>query len=244
MDDFPLMSNIPPITTEQMREVDRLMIEEYGIALLQMMENAGRCLAHLARQRYLGQPQGRTVVVLAGTGGNGGGALVAARRLHNYGAKVIIYTTREMHDFTPTAKHQLQILLNMGVDVHFATIPDTHILADIILDGIIGYSLRGAPRGTAGELIHFANQHPAPTLALDTPSGLDTTTGIANEPTINADATLTLALPKRGLLVNSAVPYVGQLYLGDISIPPQLYSKLGLEIGAIFAQSDIVKLSH
>ena len=216
----------------------------YGIVLLQMMENAGRCLAHLARRRYLGQPQGGKVVVLAGTGGNGGGALVAARRLCNYGVQVVVYTTREMKNFTPTAKQQLQILLKMGVNVHFATAPDERINADLILDGIIGYSLKGAPRGEAGELIRFANQHPAPTLALDNPSGLDTTTGEGYEPAIRADATLTLALPKQGLLMNSAAPYIGDLYLGDISVPPQLYRQLGLEIGAIFAQSDIVKLSQ
>ncbi len=60
---------VPFITTDEMREVDRAMIEDYGIALVQMMENAGRCLAHLARGRFLGgDPTGRRVVVLAGTG--------------------------------------------------------------------------------------------------------------------------------------------------------------------------------
>ncbi len=80
---------VPFITTDQMREVDRAMIEDFGISLVQMMENAGRNLAQLARQRFLdGDPRGRRVVVLAGTGGNGGGGLVCARRLHNWGAEV------------------------------------------------------------------------------------------------------------------------------------------------------------
>ena len=85
---FPLYTGpITPLTTSQMIEVDRAMIEDYHIDLIQMMENAGRNLAHLARERFLhGDPRGQKVVVLAGTGGNGGGALVCARRLHNYGA--------------------------------------------------------------------------------------------------------------------------------------------------------------
>ena len=87
--------SIPYVTSDQMREVDRLMIEEYGILLMQMMENAGRQLAHLARQRFMdGDPVGKTVLVLAGAGGNGGGGLVAARRLHSWGAHVIVYLPR------------------------------------------------------------------------------------------------------------------------------------------------------
>ena len=78
------MKDIPYLTTDQMREVDRAMIEDYYIELIQMMENAGRNLAHLARTRFLGgDPRGQHVVVLAGSGGNGGGGLVCARRLHN-----------------------------------------------------------------------------------------------------------------------------------------------------------------
>jgi len=77
-------AKIPFITTDQMREVDRAMIEDYGISLVQMMENAGRNLAQLARSRFLqGDPTGRRVLVLAGKGGNGGGGMVCARLHHN-----------------------------------------------------------------------------------------------------------------------------------------------------------------
>ena len=83
--------SIPRLTTAQMVEVDRLMTEEYHIELLQMMENAGRCLAILAVRRFLKKKlKKKRVVVLAGTGGNGGGALVCARRLHGWGANVSV----------------------------------------------------------------------------------------------------------------------------------------------------------
>ena len=82
---------LPFITTDQMREVDRAIVEDYGVLLIQMMENAGRNLAHLARRRFLdGDCRGRHVVVLVGSGGNGGGGLVCARHLHNWGSTVSV----------------------------------------------------------------------------------------------------------------------------------------------------------
>ena len=109
---------LPFLTTAQMIEVDRLMIEDYDIDLPRMMENAGRNLAHLARARFLsGDPRGQRVVVLAGAGGNGGGALVCARRLHNYGAQVQVHVTKADAEFTSVAGQQLDILRRMGVPI-------------------------------------------------------------------------------------------------------------------------------
>ena len=192
--------NIPFLTTGQMREVDRAMIEDYEILLIQMMENAGRNLAHLSRRRFLnGNPIGRSVIVLAGTGGNGGGGLVCARRLHNWGANVEVLVTSVPAQFTAVPHHQLNILKKMHISIGVAG-EGVHLPpADLIIDAIIGYSLDGAPTGPAAALIRAANAHGAPILALDAPSGVDTTSGSAFEPAIHATATLTLALPKEGL---------------------------------------------
>ena len=112
---------LPYLTTEQMIEVDRAMIHDYHIELIQMMENAGRNLAHLARVRFLdGDPRGKPVVVLVGPGGNGGGALVCARRLHNWGAQVQVYVTRPAQDISPIPAHQLDILQRMKVPIDLA----------------------------------------------------------------------------------------------------------------------------
>ncbi len=192
--------DIPYLTTDQMIEVDRAMIEDFKIELIQMMENAGRNLASLARERFLGgDPIGKRVVVLAGTGGNGGGALVAARRLHNWGAHVRVFVTKPAADFTPVPAHQLDILTRMKVSVGQAAGVVEERTPDVILDGVIGYSLKGAPRGPASDLIRWANAQEAPILALDAPSGVDTTTGRVFVPAIRATATMTLALPKEGL---------------------------------------------
>ena len=148
--DIPVlaMNEVPYVTTEQMIEVDRAMMEDYQIELIQMMENAGRNLAHLARTRFLnGYPDGKQIVVLAGTGGNGGGALVCARRLNSWGAKMTVYTTQPDDAFTQVAAHQLDILHRMQVKVDTADAVAEITEADLIIDGIIGYSLSGAPYG-------------------------------------------------------------------------------------------------
>ena len=238
--------NVPSLTTEQMMEVDRAMVEDFQIDLTQMMENAGRNLAHLARQRFLNNdPQGKNIVVLAGTGGNGGGALAAARRLITYGASVIVITTRTADSFRGVPAHQLTILKQMKIpiyqDIRF---PLDTMVVDLIIDGIIGYSLSGAPRHNAAAMIRWANGHNAPVLALDVPSGIDAATGQAYDPTVEAAATMTLALPKTGLMQETLFSKIGELYLADISVPPALYAGPGLEmqVGPIFARSDIVRL--
>ena len=239
------IGDVPDLTTKQMVEVDRAMIEDFGIELIQMMENAGRNLAHLARGRFLdGSPQGKHVVVLAGRGGNGGGAMVCARRLNNWGAIVEVRITRELADFQGVPAQQLEILSRMELPISppggTAFFSDQSRV-DLVVDGLIGYSLVGAPRGQAAELIRWANGQAAPILALDVPSGLDTAIGDVLDPSINAAATLTLALPKQGL--RTGLAQVGELYLADISVPPTLYKQvLGLQVGSLFAESEIIRL--
>ena len=231
---------IPSVTVAQMREIDRLMVEELGITLEQMMENAGRALAELAR-RTLGDPRGRRIAVLAGPGGNGGGALVAARRLAIWGAEVSVALASPAARMRPVPAHQLQIVRAMGIPVVEPEAPLPEIARSaLVLDGVFGYGLTTAPHGRGAELIRAANESHVQILALDVPSGLSAETGEAFEPTIRAHQTLTLALPKIGLLAPRAGPYVGELFVADISVPAQLYHRLGLDVGPLFAASDIV----
>lgn len=112
--------------------------------------------------------------------------------------------------------------------------------ADLVLDALIGYSLRGSPREPEASFIRAANSTEAPRLALDLPSGLEGDTGEAREPVIRADATLTLAWPKAGLLIAGAAAYVGALWLVDISVPAAVYRSVGVEAGRLFAGGPIV----
>ncbi len=234
---------LPTLTTEQMREVDRAMMEDMGITLMQMMENAGRHLATLARERLGGTVEGKRVIVLAGHGNNGGGGMVAARRLATWGAKVSVILTAPPEDYRDVPGYQLRILENMEVPI--SQVPwNKAFRGDLILDAVIGYGLSGAPTGITATAIQAANGSGIRIIALDAPSGLDTTTGTVYDPCIRAEATLTLALPKVGLLASAARSVVGELYVADISVPPSVYAALGIQVPNIFVEAEIVRVEN
>ncbi|MDE3027357.1 MAG: NAD(P)H-hydrate epimerase [Paracoccaceae bacterium] len=234
---FPFAGTWPTIAADGMAEVDRLMVEGYGISLPQMMENAGRALATLAWRRFLACGGARRVTILAGSGGNGGGALTAARRLAGWGADLTVVLAHDRASMAPVPAQQLKILECMGL----RPTPTPPGDADLIVDGLIGHSLQGAPRGRIAELIGWANASLTPVLSLDVPSGFDSSTGQALVPSVQAAATLTLALPKAGLADCAAT---GDLYLADISVPPDLYRRLvpTLVVGP-FEKGDILRLA-
>ena len=218
------------LTEAQMIEVDRVMIEDLQISLLQMMENAGRNLAQLVLDRFAPA----TVTVLAGSGGNGGGGLVAARHLANRGVDVSVTLGQPVEKLSPVPAHQYAILQRMGVDA--ITAPRR---ADVVVDALIGYSLSGAPRGRVGELISSISGIGERVVSLDTPSGLDVTDSSVPGLVVDADATLTLALPKIGLRDS---PLVGKLYLADISVPPSVYDAIGVGPAPDFSRSSIIEI--
>jgi NAD(P)H-hydrate epimerase len=234
--------NLPYIIPDQMKEIERLMTEDYGISLIQMMENAGHNLAELAREKFLvNEPYEKKVIVVAGPGGNGGGAMVAARRLKNWGAEVSILLTDPKGKFRQETVHQFSICQKMKIP----TI-DNFDQADLIIDGIVGYSFQGNPGEKVAKLIEIINNAGIPVLSFDTPSGLDLSTGKPGEPTIKADATMALAIPKFGLFRQKASKYIGDLYLADISVPPELYKTLKIEtenLKKVFAESALVKIN-
>lgn len=231
---------VPALNTAQMQEVDRLMIEEVHIELIQMMENAGRNLALLAKRMLDDDIADRPIVVLAGRGNNGGGGLVAARHLLNWGAWVQVVTSYPPDGYKGVPRHQLDILQRMGAPLAWAEEGWELPPADLLVDAVIGYGLRGDPRGKARDLILLANSSQAPIVSLDTPSGIDTAGGRAFLPHIRAAATMTLALPKIGLLQPDALAACGQLYLADISVPPDLYANLGFDVPPLFTRDVLV----
>ncbi len=230
------------VTVDQMRAVDRLTVDEMGISLLQMMENAGRSLAEQARRMLGGDASGRQIKVLAGPGGNGGGGLAAARRLSIWGAQVVVVLGQPRNQIHEVPAQQLATLDRMEIDVHGPERigADDAGSAELVIDALIGYSLRGAPQEPIAALIRQTNASAFPVLALDIPSGLNADTGEPSDPTIRAAATLTLALPKVGLLRPAARAWTGELYLADISVPPAVYRRLGLAVGPIFRRQDVV----
>ncbi|RMG68019.1 MAG: NAD(P)H-hydrate epimerase [Calditrichaeota bacterium] len=214
---------VPAISAEQMREVDRIAMEETGPNLFQMMENAGRNLALTAMERMGEDWQEARYVVLAGSGGNGGGGICAARHLANRGLEVLLCLTRP-EGLSEVTAFQRHIYHNTGGrEISVNELPG--VRPSIILDAIIGYSLAGAPQGPALAMIRWASAQSVPKIALDVPSGLDATSGRTPGDYLHADVTLTLALPKTGLLPEKT----GKLLLADIGIPPGVYKRLGLD---------------
>ena len=227
---------VPAVTAEQMREVDRIAVEDFGLSILQMMENAGRNLA-LHVLDMLGGENGQ-VTILAGSGGNGGGALCCARHLHNRDLDVLVVLDRAAEELKEAAENQLRILQAAGVQPLLPSqAGDAIRRASVVVDGFIGYGLRGAARGRTAELITSCNQDAARVISLDVPSGMNATTGETLGPVVRPERTLTLALPKTGL---QDIP--GELYLADISIPPAVYERVGLSVPFLFGEEYWVRL--
>jgi NAD(P)H-hydrate epimerase len=214
---------VPAITTDQMREVDRIALEESGPNLFQMMENAGRNLALSAMEMMGPRWRKAAYLVLAGTGGNGGGGICTARYLANRDLNVsLVFTDAQRLGEIP--KYQRKIFQSAGgreVSLSDLQVEST----DLIIDAIIGYSLQATPRGTAQQLIQWANSTKLPILSLDVPSGVDSTTGEAAGDSVLATRTMTLALPKTGL----KPAHTGQLDLADIGIPKAVYQSIGID---------------
>jgi NAD(P)H-hydrate epimerase len=223
-----------------MAAVDRITVDELGFDPLQIMETAGRAVARFARTQLGGDPRGKRITVLCGTGGNGGDGMVAVRQLANWGAEVeVVLSSRPGHG---PARHQLDILTRLGLPVHE---PGTLIqlpTADLIIDALLGFSLTGAPRSEAARLIELANRHDAPVLAVDLPSGLDATTGERFTPCIRAAITLTLGLPKTGLLVAGARTYTGKVLVADIGIPNEALARAGIAAPPWFALDEFISV--
>lgn len=213
------MTNWPTATASEltwidaptMAEIDRVTIEDAGIVLMQMMENAGRSLAAVVRTEFTIS----RALVLAGSGGNGGGGLVAARHLINAGVDVTIALTASSDRLTPIPAHQLKAASWIGATLSAADEIKWDTF-DVIIDAMVGYSLTGPLRGNALEFANQANARRTPVVSLDVPSGLASAANGDNGAVVNADATVTLCLPKAGLQGRTEV---GRLFLADISVP-------------------------
>jgi len=227
-----------------MREVDRHAIT-LGLTLERMMENAGAALAWMSCAMLNGNVAGRRITVLAGSGGNGGGGLVAARRLAGWGAEVDVRLASQRHDLAPVTAEQLTLLDATSAHVRWGA--EELIRPDLFIDAILGYGQRGEPRATAADLIAAAGELIYTTggtrvLSLDVPSGLELAHGTVGSQAVAADATLTLALPKVGLRSKAAEGLVGTVYLADISIPPMVYKRIGIPYRSPFSGGPIVGL--
>jgi NAD(P)H-hydrate epimerase len=218
-----------------MRDVDRVAVEDVGLQLLQMMENAGRILAWHVRD-----VRESDVVVVAGNGGNGGGGLTCARHLANRDIPVRVVLDRPPAELSGAAAHQSHILdeTNVPITSGVESLADANERTTIV-DALIGYGLSGDVRPPADEYIGWMSDFPGSTVSLDVPSGIDATTGETRGEAVAPVRTVTLALPKTGLDAHT-----GELYLADIGIPRTVYDRLDIEYEPPFGDDDWVRLEQ
>jgi NAD(P)H-hydrate epimerase len=230
-----------------MAEIDRIATLELEIPVEILMENASRQVAAAARAFLGGSVAGKRIVGLVGTGNNGGDTAGALRHLVNWGARIhaeVAAAQERVHDVTRVQLSRLLLATMSPVGiVHYASQDRPRELeADLIIDGLLGYSARGAPRGAGATLIDAANASSLPILAVDLPSGIEPDTGAVPGNAIRAAGTVTLALPKLGLLAAEARAFVGDLLLADIGIPHAAFSRIGIETSRLFIDGDLVRI--
>jgi len=219
-----------------MIKVDDLAVKKYKLHIKQMMENAGRNPARFIASEL----KPKKVVSLYGKGNNGGDALCAARHLRIYGHDVIIVPAFQGKG-TEEVENQLSILREMGINPE-NSIPELE-KGDVIIDGLLGYNIRGNPIGRYANLIRNVNDLKNDGILIvsyDLPSGMNPNTGKTLDPCVIADYTMTLALPKTGLKNNKIA---GKLFLVNIGIPNELYeNELGIKIPNYFKDGDVVEV--
>ena len=240
------------VTAEEMRSIDVYTIQEVGVPGVVLMENASLGVVHAIEgfrdENIPSSHRPFTVSIFVGRGNNGGDGLVVARHLANRGYNVRTYLMAEPDKFAGDALTNLQIAHNMRLPMEYilsAEQLDIHkkdiAASDLLVDAIFGTGLKGAVRGLAASVIEFLNSTGVPVIAIDLPSGLEAGKGRIEGSCVRATVTVTMALPKRGLLLYPGAGFVGELQVVDIGVPPEVVESQNIPVDLIQAP-DAAKL--
>lgn len=231
--------------TDEMRTIDRAASERYGLTEPVLMENAGHAVLSATCELLGSDLSGKKVCVLAGSGNNGGDAFVAARFLHNRGAKVRVFFLGDRAHQSPSAARNREVCEKFGLAVQeLAAERDWDKLqlwlhlANVVIDGVLGTGVSGILRESHRRLFTLVNAVNVPVVAIDIASGVDGNTGRA-EAAIRADITITFGLPKVGHFFAPGSAFTGKLIVDDISLPPALLS--GESIKQIYLDESAAK---
>lgn len=228
------------VTANEMRQIDEQTIHGIGIPGIVLMENAGGAVAAAIQKHF---SECRRVAVVVGKGNNGGDGLVVARKLALAGLSVQVILVSPSNEFTGDALINLQIAQNLNLPIsQVLSQPELDLLQpqiseyDLIVDAILGTGLRGAVRGFVASVIACINESGAPIVAIDLPSGLQADTGAIEGVCIEASYTVTIGLPKRGLLIHPGADTTGKLEVADIGFPRNVVESLKVRVN--LTQSD------
>ena len=230
-------------TAQEMQSIDRRAIQGLKIPGLDLMERAGRAVARVV-QETLGTVAGRKVVAVCGSGNNGGDGFVVARVLKERGADAVVLLLAPRDALTGDAAANYRRALRAGVPIREA--PDSNGLqeiagllsdADVVIDGVLGTGISGDVRGVAKEAILAINRYARTVVAVDAPSGLDGNTGQTLGCCVEAAATVTFGLPKRGHFLMPGRAKVGRLAVADIGFPDTAVAEEGIQVECLDADS-------
>ena len=218
------------VSRDEMRELDRKAIEDYKIPGILLMENAGRNVAEAA-MRMLNNCPDKKVAIICGKGNNGGDGYVIARHLYNKGYGVSVFILAKAKDVLGDGDAGLNFKIINNMDIvtnEVLSVADIENLEEqisgyaLIVDAIFGTGLNGELREPAMSVVTKVNELNIPVIAVDIPSGLDCNNGKVLGACINAETTVTFALPKKGFFVEDGPKHVGNLVVTDIGIPREL----------------------
>jgi NAD(P)H-hydrate epimerase len=217
------------LSRQQVREVDRRAIEEYGMCGLVLMENAGRGVAEAMLAVGVEGP----VVVCCGKGNNGGDGFVIARHLSNRGKQVRVLLFANPAEVRGDAAANWRIMERaaiehevFGADVSVDRLIERFADANWIVDALLGTGASGEPHPPTSLVIEAINAANKRVMAVDLPSGLDCDTGTPAQNTIVADHTCTFVAVKPGMLVDGAEHFTGRVHVIDIGVPRRLIQEI------------------
>lgn len=207
------MSNLPPITSEQARAIDRDASERLCMPTILLMENASRAVADAVRVL------GDRCVILCGSGNNGGDGLAAARHLGR--DRCLIHLLSEpCATRSPDAHLQLRMLRAASWDIAVGTLPTPEQVGSaVVVDALFGTGLSRPLEGAARHWVEFANRQRGKKLAVDLPSGLHADTGAILGACFEADVTVTFVAPKVGMTVGEGPRCCGRVSVASLSLP-------------------------
>jgi hydroxyethylthiazole kinase-like uncharacterized protein yjeF len=234
---------IPIVTAKEMQSLDSKTIDGMGVPGLVLMENA--CMGVVeAAEDMLDGVRGKTIRIYCGTGNNGGDGFAAAKHLLNRGANLDVLLVGDPKKLTPDAKANHDWLIEMGGSVFpINNIEDlaTRSSADLAIDGLLGTGIQGAARGLIADAIEAINLIEDRVLAIDIPSGVEGSTGKVGGSALIAELTVTMGLPKVGLMVPPGRNFAGDVEVVDIGIPRKFIDDADLKLG-MTEESDVLEM--
>jgi len=236
-------------SSEEARRIDFEASERYGIDPLLLMEDAGSSVYEVVRRNF--GAAGKRVAVIAGTGNNGGDAMVAARRLHAAGAEVRVVVVGDPAKMTVLAKKQLETITKAGVPVAYVreegelgSLGEALEWSEVAVVGLIGLGLRGEVRGVYRAAIELVNGSGKPVVSVDIPSGIDPDNGLVRGAAVKSAATVTFGAPKLGNVLYPGFHYCGKLFVSRLSYPPQLFERVNVELNVPVQPPERVRWGH